>query len=211
MKKDDTLKIIVVIAYVVTLLIQQNQLYDVTDCYDLFLIPRFIYEISLKEVIVILIGWLIEKLIVWIYCYKYLERFIDDNGIYILVRSRSNSYLYFYIQRMLLSKISIFVIIKIIICMSRSVSMSLGAILLFMLLIFIFENVALFLYLVSNDRRALAISIIIFLALIVGIHQVIYSYSLQDYMYSLTTLIVICLLYVIISIIDIVALRRKEY
>lgn len=184
MKKDRLLKIIIVISYIIVILIQQIQIFDKVDCFDLFLIPRYIYEISLKQVILILISWIIEKLVIWIYCYKYLERFIDDNAIYILVRAKDSYYLYFYIQRLLLNKIMIFVFIKVIVCLVRRVDLSLVAILLFVILILLFENVALLLYLISNDKRALAISVIFFISMIIMIHQIVFNFSLENSMYN---------------------------
>lgn len=211
MKKDRLLKIIIVISYIIVILIQQIQIFDKVDCFDLFLIPRYIYEISLKQVILILISWIIEKLVIWIYCYKYLERFIDDNAIYILVRAKDSYYLYFYIQRLLLNKIMIFVFIKVIICLVRRVNLSLVAILLFVILILLFENVALLLYLISNDKRALAISIIFFISMIIMIHQIVFNYSLEKNMYNTFTLLLVIFIYLILSLFNINLLKKKEY
>lgn len=211
MKKDRLLKIIIVISYIIVILIQQIQIFDKVDCFDLFLIPRYIYEISLKQVILILISWIIEKLVIWIYCYKYLERFIDDNAIYILVRAKDSYYLYFYIQRLLLNKIMIFVFIKVIVCLVRRVNLSLVAILLFVILILLFENVALLLYLISNDKRALAISIIFFISMIIMIHQIVFNYSLENSMYNTFTLLLVIFIYLILSLFNINLLKKKEY
>lgn len=211
MKKDRLLKIIIVISYIIVILIQQIQIFDKVDCFDLFLIPRYIYEISLKQVILILISWIIEKLVIWIYCYKYLERFIDDNAIYILVRAKDSYYLYFYIQRVLLNKIMIFVFIKVIVCLVRRVNLSLVAILLFVILILLFENVALLLYLISNDKRALAISIIFFISMIIMIHQIVFNYSLENSMYNTFTLLLVIFIYLILSLFNINLLKKKEY
>lgn len=211
MKKDRLLKIIIVISYIIVILIQQIQIFDKVDCFDLFLIPRYIYEISLKQVILILISWIIEKLVIWIYCYKYLERFIDDNAIYILVRAKDSCYLYFYIQRVLLNKIMIFVFIKVIVCLVRRVNLSLVAILLFVILILLFENVALLLYLISNDKRALAISVIFFISMIIMIHQIVFNYSLEKNMYNTFNLLLVIFIYLILSLLNIILLKKKEY
>lgn len=211
MKKDRLLKIIIVISYIIVILTQQIQIFGKVDCFDLFLIPRYIYEISLKQVILILISWIIEKLVIWIYCYKYLERFIDDNAIYILVRAKDGYYLYFYIQRILLNKIMIFVFIKVIVCLVRRVDLSLVAILLFVILILLFENVALLLYLISNDKRALAISVIFFISMIIMIHQIVFNFSLENSMYNTFTLLLVIFIYLILSLFNINLLKKKEY
>ena len=191
--------------------------FNITDGFDLFFLPQEVYAHRFPEIIPFFIVWLLERLLMWLNCYQFIERFLNNNVRYILVRGINGHRLLIIMQKRFLMEFIMLIITRylaLIIITQHLVSNMLINSAYYLLIMLIETAAILLLYSCTNDKRSFAAFVVFSTGIMALIRETLYRKAiLPEKIISneLKSLLICMIFLILLLVITSAVLKRKDY